>query len=778
MTELMKEVPALLPVLVDATLKGSALLLLVFAGARVMRRAPAATRHQVWSAGLLAVVMLPLLSLSVPWRLEVLPSLVQEVRASSSAAAAVPVPGPSIDVGAAVLPPGEVGPASASSSSEAAAREPVPAGAGGLELDVAALLAMVWAAGALLALLRLVVGWVAAWLIVRRAEPLTADAWAGDLLRLTERLGLGRPVRLLRSERVRLAFTTGLLRPVVVLPPDCRDWSPERRRAVLLHELAHVRRGDLLMHLISRAACAIHWFNPLVWLAARRLRAESERACDDMVIRLGTKASDYAGHLLDMVRAAGRLRAPAVVLPMAQESEFEGRLLAILEPDVRRQAPSRVATAGIGLAIALSALPLAAIAPAAAAPDPPDSPDTADAPATLVDTAPTDAAQEPEPATSDEPAPATTEEPAPTSPEPPTVWEEGYGSPEGTDPPQDARGAVLAGLVAALDDPDSEVRNAAAHALGEMQDTAAVLALMRALTEDRDAEVRATAAYSLGQLESRRAVPALGQALSRDPAAEVRNRAAWALGQIEDATAVDALVAGLGDDDAEVRNRVAWALGQIESPAAVPGLVGALRDPVPGVRERAAWALGQIESPDAIDGLMGALGDESADVRRYVLWALYQIEDPRARPAFERALADPDPRVRVYAVRGIGDLELSQAPQALLDAASDENAEVRKYVAWALGEIEDPAAVPALSRLLRDPEPEIRRYALRGLAEIGDDSAIQALVEALQDEDAAVRREAARALGRLGGGDADGAVWRLIEGPALGSPGHVRVNIF
>ena len=60
--------------------------------------------------------------------------------------------------------------------------------------------------------------------------------------------------------------------PVVVLPQEAERWCDDRRLTVLLHELAHYRRGDALSQLASQLTCAFYWFNPLVWLAARQLR--------------------------------------------------------------------------------------------------------------------------------------------------------------------------------------------------------------------------------------------------------------------------------------------------------------------------------------------------------------------------------------------------------------------------------------------------------------------------------------------------------------------------
>ena len=63
-------------------------------------------------------------------------------------------------------------------------------------------------------------------------------------------------------------------------------------QAVLLHELAHLRRRDPLWQLVAHCGLALHWFNPLAWFAVRRLRIEQERACDDFVLRAGIRASE------------------------------------------------------------------------------------------------------------------------------------------------------------------------------------------------------------------------------------------------------------------------------------------------------------------------------------------------------------------------------------------------------------------------------------------------------------------------------------------------------
>lgn len=139
--------------------------------------------------------------------------------------------------------------------------------------------------------------------MVRRGTP------APDAAELAGELGIGRRVRVLYSEDASMPMTWGLFRPVVVLPKGASEWPAARLRTVLLHELVHVRRLDLAAQQIAQASCCLYWFHPLAWMMARQLRTEREQACDDAVLARGVPAPEYAGHLMDLVRA----RRPAAV---------------------------------------------------------------------------------------------------------------------------------------------------------------------------------------------------------------------------------------------------------------------------------------------------------------------------------------------------------------------------------------------------------------------------------------------------------------------------------
>jgi hypothetical protein len=172
-----------------------------------------------------------------------------------------------------------------------------------------------------------------------------------------------------------MPMTWGIWRTRILLPDESAQWSAEQRRAVLLHELAHVRRRDCLTQLIAQLGCAIYWFNPLVWLAWRRMQIERERACDDLVLTAGEKASAYARHLLDSAAAMPSLPVvSAAALAMARASTLEARLRAILDLKRNRRAMTMRVAAATALLLAAALVPVAALrAQQQAPPAPADS---------------------------------------------------------------------------------------------------------------------------------------------------------------------------------------------------------------------------------------------------------------------------------------------------------------------------------------------------------------------------------------------------------------------
>jgi beta-lactamase regulating signal transducer with metallopeptidase domain len=223
--------------------------------------------------------------------------------------------------------------------------------------DVGLTISALWLAGAVVSLLILVAGLFRLWRIAAAATPVRDGPWAEQLDTIARAVGVLRPVRLLLSGHPSLVVTWGWRRPSVVLPAGASAWTPEAMRVVLSHELAHIARGDWPVLVAAHVLRSFHWFNPIVWLACRRLRRESEHACDDAVLGLGVAPPAYATHLLQLARAATR-REWAPALPVARPSGLERRIRAMLNASVDR----RPVTATTRLAIALAFLILAGAA--------------------------------------------------------------------------------------------------------------------------------------------------------------------------------------------------------------------------------------------------------------------------------------------------------------------------------------------------------------------------------------------------------------------------------
>jgi beta-lactamase regulating signal transducer with metallopeptidase domain len=342
------------------------------AAAQLLHRRSAAARHFVWLLTLIGVLGITALATFPRGMSVAVPHWPQWASASGSAPHAGSPRSGAVD--ALALRPTVVGDgggaARVSNERDPAARPPDFARLG-------ALLAKLWLAGTCLVLAWLALGHVGLARISVRSDPVGDPAWGALLLRLAREIGASRKVRLRLSRDVGAPLVCGLFRPSILLPADAGSWNSERRRVVLLHELAHVQRRDPLAQSIAWLACSAYWFHPAVWSAAARLRAESERACDDRVLSSGVAGADYASHLLSLARRARALRlAGSVSVAMARRSTLEGRLLSLLDESVRRGVLSaRVRGAGIAmLAMILLALGLVRPVPPAASEAPVSDP--------------------------------------------------------------------------------------------------------------------------------------------------------------------------------------------------------------------------------------------------------------------------------------------------------------------------------------------------------------------------------------------------------------------
>jgi len=372
----------------DVVVKATAILALALLAVRALRRGSAAQRYLVITTGLAAAVLLPLVVLVVPrLAVPVLPApeaaaevpvgaepLTPALSAATDWQLDIAVEGAAIerarDDGASPSLPRRRAPAAATPTA-------APSPASALTRPAVSwpiLLLASWLAGALLVAARTLLRRRRLRVLLRDAAHVEEEEWPAALRPAALRGGLRRRVMVLCSEALDVPVTFGVLHPRLVLPAAARDWSPARCRAVLDHELAHIRRLDALTQWIGEMAAVVYWFHPLVWIAIAQMRAQRERACDDHVLGSGARASDYARDLLEIASAVQPEARASAALAMARRSQLEGRLIAVLDPDRSRRPVSRAAALLVALGGLAVLVPIASLEAACASPRPMGSP--------------------------------------------------------------------------------------------------------------------------------------------------------------------------------------------------------------------------------------------------------------------------------------------------------------------------------------------------------------------------------------------------------------------
>ena len=618
--------------------------------ASAMRRASASARHLVWLTALTGALSIPLVESITPLRLALLPAsfpaTVFQRTNEPPAVEAANGDQPRVFAG---LPertgaPDELAGELTTSPSLVSPDVVVRSH---LWSSTAGALLVLWLGAALVIVAWLVRGWVAANGIVRRARVVTDARWLAPMYEVADRIGLDESPRLVQSHEVRMPFACGLITPTIVLPGDCDAWSSDRRRAVLLHELAHVRRRDLIGHVVSRLVCAVYWFHPMVWMAARRLRLESEQACDDLAVHAGARASDYAEHLLDIVTSVRSDSTPALAMAMARRGEFEGRMLAILDPDrprrgvTRRQAAILLSAMGASSVLVGAVVPSPVATPVASSAnhERPGPPSAFEARTQL--------------SMSEVEGKRSVERDAER-----TAWlETGVARVDGNDrlstdsSPRPERAISLARM--AQSDSSATVRRAAVWGLKDFaaEFASARAALVAVLRDDIDLPTREMAAWALSEAGDFDGGTALSEAVQRDDAAAVRATAAWSLGRIKAVSAMPALTAALSDSDRRVRIRAAWALGSINAPKAPPALVAMLNEPSDEARHMATWAIRRSVDATAVPAVRAALEVETnRDVRVAYLRTLAAL-GAKSTDAIQALIESGDPTFREEATR-------------------------------------------------------------------------------------------------------------------------------
>ena len=325
----------LLEALINASFEVTLLTGLAWIVLRLIRPLSAASRSFVWAATLGGALIIPLSFSILPpvWSLE-------SIAVNNSAA-----PGPAPDLPASVVreipvtrsheqsqsPSNAVGPAGWSDFSDRSVEHLLP-----IAIRFAV---VVWFAGVVVALGRFLAGslWVRA--RANRTSHAVAADWGQAIREAAWQLDIGGGIDVLQDDRTVSPTVWGFFKPTVFLPRSS-GWTDDRKRAVLLHEFAHIKRSDLQMLWVTQCAAAVYWFHPVVLHVASEYRMACEQACDDVVVNAGISPSDYASYLLDISRLLPAPIPRRGVVHLLGAHPLERRVASLLDPEASRRLTS------------------------------------------------------------------------------------------------------------------------------------------------------------------------------------------------------------------------------------------------------------------------------------------------------------------------------------------------------------------------------------------------------------------------------------------------------
>jgi beta-lactamase regulating signal transducer with metallopeptidase domain/thiol-disulfide isomerase/thioredoxin/uncharacterized GH25 family protein len=341
----------------DIAFRSFVLMAVTWGTAIACRRRSAAVNHRLWVLGFCSCLLVPMVTLLAPhWRLPVLPAArSRPVSAPLVATPAVTVVGSY--AGNVQTQIGEPAPAVVRQVDQpqpakqvtTVQRSAAVGGEGWAWPSLPTWLLIVWCIGAAVGMLRQAWHALVAQLALRRCPTIESERWHALRDAVARKLGLRKPVGLRSHAGDVSPMVVGMWRPVVLLPHDAENWSTRRKNQVLMHELSHVQRGDVLTQSIAALACALYWFNPMTWWGAQQMKRLRELACDDMVVTHTTDPSDYALTLLDVAKGY-RCRERICAVAMARTVNVESRIFAILDATRRRASLSKRSARVIGIA--------------------------------------------------------------------------------------------------------------------------------------------------------------------------------------------------------------------------------------------------------------------------------------------------------------------------------------------------------------------------------------------------------------------------------------------
>ena len=361
------------PVVIGLLIRALLLLAVAWLAVTLLRRQSASLRALVWTAALAGILVLPGMAsvaptLDVPvWRAEAPAAIAPAPIATSTLAP---------DVSTRNVVPSKAEPIAPAALTDATARRPKSTDLAASEdpaseatfnaISWSQLALLVWGAVSLILAARIASSHISLSRLARASDAASDErdiAWAPLVNETRASLGIRRSIQVRTTDAIGVPAVAGLFKPVLLLPAEADDWSEDVKRAVVLHELAHVARWDAAGQLVSQLACAAYWFVPLAWHGARRAAMLREQASDDVVLMSGVRPSSYAANLLNVAQLTGNGALEPATLAMAHPRRIRERIVAILDPAPVRSALRARSLAAVGVSAATVVVLVAVIQP-------------------------------------------------------------------------------------------------------------------------------------------------------------------------------------------------------------------------------------------------------------------------------------------------------------------------------------------------------------------------------------------------------------------------------
>lgn len=424
-----------------------------------------------------------------------------------------------------------------------------------------------WLAGVLALSLRLLGEWRGVQKLKKPGIRPVNEECREYLVEVIQKLQISRPVSTFESPVLQVPTMIGWMRPVILLPTSVlTGLTPEQFRAIISHELAHIRRYDYPVNLLQTVIETLLFYHPAVWWMSRQVRIERENCCDDIAAAVCGDVMTYARALTGLEHLGHSAEAGLALA--ATGGSLAARIRRLVRKPAHRSNRIRLWMAG---GIILVMLPVAGLGVRSA----------------FLNSLPYEPVR----------------------------------YPQGT--PEAEAAEALKVLLTTLKGRNFEMQGDVVSALSRIKSSGTITPLVEALSNG-DESTREKAAWALGNLGDHRAVDPLVEAMKRGDG-RGQHTVAWALGMIGDIRAVEPLIEALKAGNPDLRHGSAWALGKIGDKRAVEPLIPLLKDEAADVRHGAVWALGMIGDPRAVEPLREVLNDRDPDVRNVAQQVLSRL---------------------------------------------------------------------------------------------------------------------------------------------------------